>query len=62
MVPVGQKKLEMWSIFRVNRVSTFVDCDVFNKDVCCLVYLLGTVRPLYRTGVSLLSRERFLYI
>ena len=23
---------------------------------------LGTVRPLYRTGVSLLSRERFLYI
>ena len=25
-------------------------------------YPLGTVRPLYRTGVSLLSRERFLYI
>ena len=23
---------------------------------------LGTVRPLYRTGVSLLSRERFFYI
>ena len=23
---------------------------------------LGTVRPAYRTGVSLLSRERFLYI
>jgi len=23
---------------------------------------LGTVRPLYRKGVSLLSRERFLYI
>ena len=23
---------------------------------------VGTVRPLYRTGVSLLSRERFLYI
>ena len=26
------------------------------------VYILGTVRPLYRTGVSLLSRERVLYI
>ena len=25
-------------------------------------YPLGTVRPVYRTGVSLLSRERFLYI
>ena len=25
-------------------------------------YPLGTARPLYRTGVSLLSRERFLYI
>ena len=25
-------------------------------------YPLGTVRPLYRTGVSLLYRERFLYI
>jgi hypothetical protein len=25
-------------------------------------YPLGTMRPLYRTGVSLLSRERFLYI
>ena len=25
-------------------------------------YPLGTVRPMYRTGVSLLSRERFLYI
>ena len=25
------------------------------------VYPLGTVRPLYRTAVSLLSRERFLY-
>ena len=23
---------------------------------------LGTVHPVYRTGVSLLSRERFLYI
>jgi len=23
---------------------------------------LGTMRPLYRTGVSLLFRERFLYI
>ena len=26
------------------------------------VYPLGTALPLYRTGVSLLSRERFLYI
>jgi len=25
-------------------------------------YPLGTVRPLYKTGVSLLSRELFLYI
>ena len=25
-------------------------------------YPLGTVRPVYRTGISLLSRERFLYI
>ena len=25
-------------------------------------YPLGTVRPLYRTDISLLSRERFLYI
>ena len=27
-----------------------------------IVQPLGTVRPLYRTGVSLLSRERFSYI
>ena len=26
------------------------------------IELLGTVRPVYRTGVSLLSRERFLCI
>jgi len=31
--------------------------------VCVGLFLpLGTVRPLYRTGVSLLSRESFLYI
>ena len=35
----------------VNGISALLRC-----------WPLGTVRPLYRTGVSLLSRERFLYI
>ena len=33
-----------------------------NKGLQDNVYPSGTVRPLYRTGVSLLSIERFLYI
>ena len=32
------------------------------EDLDCDTYPLGTALPLYRTGVSLLSRERFLYI
>ena len=51
----------------------FTLCSVTNNyqpiwGACCqhrqglLNYLLGTALPLYRTGISLLSRERFLYI
>jgi len=36
-------------------------CQCLVIQFLCSSYPLGTVRPIYRTGVSLLSRERFLF-
>jgi len=49
-------------IFALPHLEIFVDFQMFLLMYSAGCLTLGTVRPVYRTGVSLLSRERFLYI
>ena len=57
------QECECCLLFRLKR---FFNQSSSYRIVRCIVLpvilTLGTVRPLYGTGVSLLSRERFLYI
>ena len=45
-----------------NNIGFVIVIILYPNKGRCELCLLGTVRPLFRTGVSLLSRERFLYI
>ena len=46
----------------IQQLSCRIPSVLFRVTVAVAFEPSGTVRPLYRTGVSLLSRERFLYI
>jgi len=56
----------LFTVHGVNKnVKLYICPFIFEQNTYLQVmfhYPLGTVRPLYRTGVSLLSREHFLNI